>query len=99
MQEQLRAAAKYRACSQYVITQLLRTPTITKHVAKFRERLDELMALFTANASNAAERERPVESEWAASGGSHNSGKLPLAHQPSASGGGQTSEWLKLPKT
>lgn len=35
--------AKYQACPQYVITQLLRTPTIMKHVARFRERLDELM--------------------------------------------------------
>ena len=37
--------AKYQACSQYIMAQLLRTPTITKHVARFRERLDELIAV------------------------------------------------------
>jgi hypothetical protein len=37
--------AKYKACSQPVIAQLLRTPTITKHVASFRERLAELTAM------------------------------------------------------
>jgi len=36
--------AKYQACSRPVIGQLLRTPTITKHVARFRERLAELTA-------------------------------------------------------
>lgn len=40
--------AKYQACLQYVIAQLLRTPTITKHVARFRERLAELMAALPA---------------------------------------------------
>ncbi len=34
--------AKYQACSQYVIEQLLRTPSIKKHVGQFRERLVEL---------------------------------------------------------
>ena len=37
--------AKYQACSQPVIAQLLRTPTITKHMARFRERLAELTAM------------------------------------------------------
>jgi hypothetical protein len=37
--------AKYRACSQPVIMQLLRTPTITKHVASFGDRLAELTAM------------------------------------------------------
>ncbi len=37
--------AKYQAGSQPVITQLLHTPTITKHVATFRDRLAELTAM------------------------------------------------------
>jgi hypothetical protein len=36
--------AKFHACSRPVIEQLLRTSTITKHVAHFRERINELMA-------------------------------------------------------
>ncbi len=42
--------AKYQACSQPVISQLLRTPTITKHVASFRERLVELTATLKSGA-------------------------------------------------
>lgn len=34
--------AKYQACSRSVIEQLLRTPSIKKHVGQFRERLVEL---------------------------------------------------------
>jgi hypothetical protein len=41
--------AKYQACSRPAIEQLLRTPTITKHVARFRERLDELTAILGAD--------------------------------------------------
>lgn len=37
--------AKYQACSQLVIMQLLRTPTITKHMAPFSDRLAELTAM------------------------------------------------------
>ena len=37
--------AKYQACSRPVAEQLLRTSTITKHVARFRERLAELTAM------------------------------------------------------
>ena len=42
--------AKYQACSQPVIAQLLRTPTITKHVARFGERLAELTATLKSGA-------------------------------------------------
>ena len=42
--------AKYQACSRPTIEQLLRTPTITKHVAQFRERLAELEAALVDNA-------------------------------------------------
>jgi hypothetical protein len=42
--------AKYQACSQPVIAQLLRTPTITKHVVSFRERLAELTATLKSGA-------------------------------------------------
>ena len=37
--------AKYQACVRPVIEQLLRTPSITRHVAHFQERLTELTAM------------------------------------------------------
>jgi hypothetical protein len=45
--------AKYQACSQPAIAQLLHTPTITKHVSGFSERLAELMATMESGVTDA----------------------------------------------